>query len=89
MPQGRARMGPRVPEGNAVSTVPFQGFGNAREIGPDTRLECKICWYVYDPAVGDEVWQVPPGTPFDQLPPHWTCPNCAALQSQFMVVPDD
>ena len=43
-----------------------------------TRLECKICWTVYDPAEGDEVWQIPPGTPFTELPAHWSCPNCAA-----------
>jgi len=89
MPPGLARTARRDSAGSPVSTIPFQGFGNAREISPDTRLECKICWYVYDPAVGDAVWQVPPGTPFDQLPPHWTCPNCAALQGQFMVVHDD
>ena len=72
-----------------MSALSFQGFGNDREIGPGTRLECKICWTVYDPADGDPVWQVPPGTPFAQLPPHWTCPNCSALQSQFMVIDDD
>ena len=22
-------------------------------IGPATRLECKVCWHVYDPAEGD------------------------------------
>ncbi|WP_394700487.1 rubredoxin [Thiomicrorhabdus sp.] len=21
-------------------------------------------------------WQVPPGTPFSQLPPEWRCPDC-------------
>ena len=55
----------------------------------DTRLECKVCWYVYDPALGDPVWQIPAGTPFSELPPHWTCPTCACLQDQFMVLPDD
>jgi len=54
-------------------------------LGPNTRLECKICWTVYDPAVGDEVWQVPPGTPFASLPAFWTCPNCAAEKSNFLV----
>ena len=37
-------------------------------IGDSTRLECRICWHVYDPAEGDEVDQVPPGTPFLSLP---------------------
>ena len=31
-------------------------------------MECKVCWYVYDPAQGDEVWQIPPGTPWSELP---------------------
>lgn len=57
-------------------------------IGPATRLECKICWTVYDPAQGDEVWQIPPGTPFDALPPHWTCPHCAAQKQDFLVLDD-
>ena len=38
---------------------------------------------------GDPVWQVEPGTPFEALPPHWSCPNCAAEQSQFLVLDDD
>jgi len=57
--------------------------------GENTRLECRICWYVYDPAEGDPHWQVPPGTPFSRLPAHWTCPNCSATQDQFMVLLDD
>ena len=58
-------------------------------IGRDTRLECKICWTVYDPALGDEVWQILPGTPFTELPAHWSCPNCAAEQSKFLVMRDE
>ena len=26
-----------------------------RELDDDARLECRICWYVYDPVVGDPV----------------------------------
>ncbi|MEI2624691.1 MAG: rubredoxin [Giesbergeria sp.] len=33
------------------------------QVPADARLECKICWWVYDPAEGDPVWQIPPGTP--------------------------
>ena len=56
---------------------------------PATRLECKICWHVYDPAEGDAIWQVPPGTAFGDLPGHWTCPNCAASKDAFLVLSDD
>jgi rubredoxin len=57
-------------------------------IGATTRLECKICWTVYDPAAGDAVWQIAPGTPFSELPPHWTCPNCSAEKPSFLVLDD-
>jgi rubredoxin len=72
-----------------VAAPAHQGFGHTPDIGPTTRLECRICWYVYDPAEGDPVWQVAPGTPFDRLPRHWSCPNCSATQDQFIVVRDE
>jgi rubredoxin len=62
--------------------------GEAPAIGPTTRLECSVCWAVYDPALGDAVWQIPPGTPFPALPAHWTCPHCAAEKSGFLVLDD-
>ena len=67
------------------ATIPADG---QRPIGPTTRLECKICWSVYDPALGDEVWQIPPGTPFTDLPAHWTCPNCSAEKQSFLLLDD-
>ncbi|MDR2215603.1 MAG: rubredoxin [Nevskiaceae bacterium] len=51
-------------------------------------MECKICWWVYDPAVGDAQWQIAPGTPFADLPAHWRCPNCDCPPDQFMLVVD-
>jgi rubredoxin len=69
----------------------FEGsyLGDDAKIGPSTRLECKICWHVYDPAEGDPIWQVAPGTPFYELPDHWACPNCAGDRKQFLVLDDE
>jgi [NiFe] hydrogenase assembly HybE family chaperone len=66
----------------------FEGsyLGDGSKIADDTRLECGICWWIYDPAIGDEVTQVQPGTPFRLLPDHWRCPNCDADKSKFMVL---
>ncbi|MEJ2395833.1 MAG: rubredoxin [Candidatus Thiodiazotropha sp.] len=60
--------------------------GDDSKIEDDTRLECKICWYVYDPEHGDDYWQIPPGTPFSKLPEHWSCPNCDGRKDEFMVI---
>lgn len=69
----------------------FQGFegsylGDDSRIDATAKLECKICWYVYDPLKGDEVWQVQPGTSFAQLPHFWRCPECDGDRDQFMVI---
>ncbi|NMM27154.1 MAG: rubredoxin [Glaciimonas sp.] len=66
----------------------FEGsyLGDVTKLAPGTSLECKICWWVYDPAEGDPVWQIPTGTPFSQLPSHWRCPNCDGAAEQFMVL---
>lgn len=60
--------------------------------GPDphrARYECGICWHIYDPEIGDDYSQIPPGTPFDDLPAHWTCPECDAPKHKFMVAVHD
>lgn len=62
--------------------------GNAARIGARTRLECGVCWHVYDPAVGDPVWEIPAGTPFSALPAHWRCPNCDGERDRFLVLGD-
>ncbi|MCU7925204.1 MAG: [NiFe]-hydrogenase assembly chaperone HybE [Candidatus Thiodiazotropha sp. (ex Dulcina madagascariensis)] len=53
-----------------MSSAFFAGSygGDDNKLRDESRLECKICWYVYDPAEGDDYWQIPPGTPFSQLP---------------------
>lgn len=65
--------------------IPGSFGGDNSKINITTRLECKICWYVYDPKEGDDYWQIPPGTSFSQLPDHWTCPQCDGKKVDFMV----
>lgn len=60
--------------------------GDNSKISETTKLECKICWYVYDPATGDDYWQIPQSTPFSKLPDHWTCPNCDGSKDDFMIL---
>jgi rubredoxin len=44
---------------------------------------CKVCGYVYDPAVGDPDNDVAPGTPFEKVPEDWVCPECGAGKDEF------
>ncbi len=66
----------------------FEGsfLGDRDRIGESAVMECGVCWWVYDPSLGDEVWQIPPGTAFTALPEHWRCPHCDAAPSQFMTL---
>lgn len=68
----------------------FEGsyLGDDARLPADARLECGICWWVYDPAAGDPVGRIPPGTAFADLPAHWCCPECDAPKHKFMVVTD-
>jgi len=54
----------------------------------DTLLkwECMICGYVYDPEIGDPDSGIPPGTPFEELPDDWVCPECGASKDEFQPV---
>lgn len=58
------------------------------DTSPDARMECTVCWCVYDPAVGDESAGIPPGTAFADLPEDWLCPNCDAPKSDFVPLGD-
>ena len=44
---------------------------------------CKVCGYVYDPAVGDPDSGIAAGTPFEEIPDSWVCPVCGATKDQF------
>lgn len=47
------------------------------------KYKCKVCGYIYDPAVGDPDGGVAPGTAFEAIPDSWVCPVCGAAKDQF------
>jgi rubredoxin len=47
------------------------------------KWECLACGYVYDPAVGDPDSGIAPGTPFEELPDDWVCPECGVDKDMF------
>lgn len=47
------------------------------------KWECLVCGYIYDPAEGDPEGGIPAGTPFEELPDDWVCPECGAEKEMF------
>ena len=47
---------------------------------------CDICDWVYDPAVGAPDQDIEPGTPFEDLPDDFECPECGAGKDSFSEV---
>jgi len=46
---------------------------------------CMFCGYCYDEEKGLPEQGVPPGTPFEDLPDDWACPDCGAKKSDFFI----
>ena len=47
------------------------------------KWECTVCGWGYDPQQGDPSQGIAPGTPFEELPESWVCPECGAPKSMF------
>lgn len=48
------------------------------------KYECSLCGYLYDPEIGDPDHGIPAGTPFDELPDEWVCPDCGVGKEDFV-----
>lgn len=47
---------------------------------------CDVCGYVYDPEIGDPDNGIAPGTPFEDIPDNWECPDCGVTKEDFSVM---
>jgi rubredoxin len=47
------------------------------------KWECTACGYIYDPEKGDPENGINPGTPFQDLPEEWVCPQCGVGKEFF------
>lgn len=78
---------PHIASGAEIESV-LERIAMAR-VGPTTRMQCKVCWHIYDPAEGCPEWNVEPGTPFNELPDDFCCPDCGQPKSAFIPADDD
>lgn len=50
------------------------------------KYRCLVCGYEYNPEEGDPTKNIPPGTPFEELPANWLCPICGVGKKEFMPI---
>jgi rubrerythrin len=68
-----------------VALEALQGKGTAAEGEPVAGLWiCKVCSMIYDPIAGDPDSGIAPGTPFEAIPDHWSCPICGTRKGNFI-----
>ena len=73
---------PRFATGAEVEAL-LEKYARER-IGPRTRMQCKVCWYVYDPEGGCLEEGIEPGTPFYDVPDDFVCPECGHPKTAFL-----
>ena len=74
----------QVKRGKTPAAAPSYIAPKKKETSPMTdKYVCKVCGYVYDPAIGDSESGIKPGTSFADLPADWVCPVCGADKSSF------
>ena len=66
----------------------FENHGPEPNLDDAAKMECGVCWHVYDPAEGDYFGQIPAGTPFSALPEDWRCPHCDGASLKYMRLGD-
>jgi rubredoxin len=59
---------------------------STRGAQPGTRQwQCTLCAFAYDEAKGLPEEGIAPGTRWEDVPEHWTCPDCAADKGGFQL----
>jgi rubredoxin-NAD+ reductase len=47
------------------------------------KWQCNVCGWTYDEALGDPEHGIAPGTPFEDIPEDWCCPDCGVSKADF------
>jgi len=47
------------------------------------RWECIVCGFIYDEAAGLPDDGIKPGTPREEIPEDWACPECGVSKVDF------
>lgn len=47
---------------------------------------CDVCGLIYNEEKGLPDEGIPAGTPWDEIPDDWVCPDCGATKEAFILV---
>ena len=61
---------------------------NKNATDADTKYECTVCKYIYNPKYGNEKAGIHQNTAFDDLPKDWVCPVCGEKKDVFEIHKD-
>ncbi|MHA7880648.1 MAG: rubredoxin [Saccharospirillum sp.] len=53
------------------------------------KWQCIVCGFIYDEAEGLPDEGIAPGTPWDEVPADWECPDCGAGKDDFEMIEID
>jgi rubredoxin len=89
-----AQAGTRYPMTGVVRTAPSARNQISKRLERIERndmndyklFQCVQCGFEYDEAKGWPEDGIAPGTRWDDIPEDWSCPDCGAAKSDFMMV---
>ncbi len=50
------------------------------------KYQCLVCGFIYDEAAGLPEEGIAPGTPWEEVPETWQCPECGVSKNDFEMV---
>ena len=69
----------------AAVALGYKNFSKDKDEYKDSKHECIVCKYIYNPKVGNKKAGIAPGTSFDDLPENWVCPVCGEGKDMFEI----
>ena len=70
----------------AAVAVGYKNFiMKKNQANAETKYECTVCKYIYNPKYGNEKVGVHSGTAFEDLPENWVCPVCGEKKDVFEI----
>lgn len=59
---------------------------SAQENNSVKQWQCMVCGFIYDEAQGLPEDGIAPGTPWQEIPDDWMCPDCGVGKEDFEMI---